>query len=210
SQRVEIQLPSSASKSSSGSFRLVGVRLNANGLSGAQTVSASLNNTVNNYLIASPSTGTVINSLNPGIRNFSIGLAPANSTTGGVTATPAAGAATVLTNRNVARPQGAAILVDGCVGCCSAILHRGGDSDRSSVNSGFGYGQRNHVSSFQHAIRHGEHRHRAGWYYFNRRTNRNEWLSNVYGCGGRTNHGDQHRACQHDVAHAICGRDRSV
>src|SRR5262245_19555897 len=35
--RVEIQLPASAGNSSSGSFRLVGVRIDANGKSGAQT-----------------------------------------------------------------------------------------------------------------------------------------------------------------------------
>jgi len=135
SQRVEIQLPSSASNSSSGSFRLVGVRLNANGLSGAQTVSASLNNTVNNYLIGSPSTGTVINSLNPGIGNFSIGLAPGNSTIGGVTGNPGAGAATVFTNRNVARSQGAFILVEGCASCWRTISQNGNNDGILVPNS---------------------------------------------------------------------------
>jgi len=111
-QRIEIQLPgtSGVTNSSSGSFRLVGVRINANGLTGAQTVSASLNNTVNNYLTGSPSTGTVINSLNPGIGSLAIGLAPGNSTIGGVPINPGPGAATVFTNRNVARSIGSFIL----------------------------------------------------------------------------------------------------
>src|SRR5689334_12290106 len=118
-QRIEIQLPGTAgaSNSSSGSFRLVGVRMNANGLSGAQTVSASLNTTVNNYLLGSPSTGTVINSLNAGLSSVTIGLAPGNATIGGVPANPGAGAATVFTNRNVARSIGAFILTEGCASC---------------------------------------------------------------------------------------------
>ena len=118
-QRIEIQLPGTAgaSNSSSGSFRLVGVRINANGLSGAQTVSASLNTTVNNYLLGSPSTGTVINSLNPGISSLTIGLAPGNSTVGGLPTNPGAGVATIFTNRNVARSIGAFILTEGCASC---------------------------------------------------------------------------------------------
>jgi hypothetical protein len=120
SQRIEILLPGTTStnvNSSSGSFRLVGVRLNANGLTGAQTVSASLNTSVNNYLIGSPSTGTVINGLNPGIGAIAIGLAPGNATIGGVSTNPGAGTATIFTNGTVARGQGAFILTEGCASC---------------------------------------------------------------------------------------------
>jgi hypothetical protein len=119
--RIEIVLPGTAgaSNSSSGSFRLVGVRINANGLSGAQTVTASLNNTVNNYLIGSPSTGTVINTLNPGISASTpaIGLAPGNTNIGGVSTNPGAGPGTILTNGTVARTQGSFILTEGCASC---------------------------------------------------------------------------------------------
>jgi hypothetical protein len=121
-QRIEIILPGTtggATNSSSGSFRLVGVRINANGLSGAQTVTASLNNSVNNYLIGSPSTGTIINTLNPGLSASSpaIGLAPGNTTVGGVAGNPAAGPGTILTNGTVARTTGAFILTEGCSSC---------------------------------------------------------------------------------------------
>jgi hypothetical protein len=113
-QRIEVILPgtSGATNSSSGSFRLVGIRINANGLSGAQTVTASLNNTVNNYLIGSPSTGTVINTLNPGIAagTPAIGIAPGSTTS-------SASAGTILTNGTVARQTGSFILTEGCASC---------------------------------------------------------------------------------------------
>jgi hypothetical protein len=118
SQRVEIQLPGTggASNSSSGSFRLVGVRILAAGLTGAQTVSASLNTSVNDYLLGSPSSGTVINTLNPGIGSLAVGLAPGNSTIQTNTAF-GAGTATIFTNRNIARSAGSFILTEGCSSC---------------------------------------------------------------------------------------------
>jgi len=119
-QRIEILLPditSGGGNNSSGSFRLVGVRINANGLTGAQTVSASLNTSVNNYLLGSPSTGTIINSLNAGIAALAIGLAPGNSTIGGSSTNPGAGTATIFTNGNVARSIGAFTLTEGCNFC---------------------------------------------------------------------------------------------
>jgi len=123
SQRVEIQLPTIASNSSSGSFRLVGVRFNANGLTGAQSVTASLNTSVNDYLLGSPSTGTVINTLNPGIASLAIGLAPGNAGIGG--GTTAAGTATIFTNRNIARSLGSFILVEGCSSCWRTATQNG-------------------------------------------------------------------------------------
>jgi len=125
SQRVEVLLPASASNSSSGSFRLVGVRINANGLTGAQTVTASLNSNVNNYLLGSPSTGTIINTLNPGIASLAIGLAPGNSTIAGVVGNPGSGTATIFTNRNIARSQGAFILTEGCASCWRTATQNG-------------------------------------------------------------------------------------
>jgi hypothetical protein len=117
-QRVEIQLPASGSNSSSGSFRLVGVRINANGLTGAQTVTASLNTQVNNYLLGTPSSGTIINTLNPGISatGLSIGLAPGNTTIQ-TNSSFGPGTATIFTNRNLARSAGAFILTEGCASC---------------------------------------------------------------------------------------------
>jgi len=125
SQRIEIELPTSASNSSSGSFRLVGVRINANGLTGAQTVTAALNTSVNNYLLGSPSTGTVINTLNAGITTFAIGLAPGNTTIGNIGGNPGAGTATIFTNRNVARSVGSFILTEGCSSCWRTATQNG-------------------------------------------------------------------------------------
>jgi len=133
-QRIEIQLPTVASNSSSGSFRLVGVRINANGLTGAQTVSASLNTTVNDYLLGSPSSGNVINTLNPGIATAAIGLAPGNTTIQ-TNATFGAGAATIFTNRNIARSAGAFILTEGCASCWRTKSQNGNNGGTLVDNS---------------------------------------------------------------------------
>jgi len=126
SQRVEIQLPGTggASNSSSGSFRLVGVRILAAGLTGAQTVSASLNTSVNDYLLGSPSSGTVINTLNPGIASIAVGLAPGNSVIQTNTGF-GAGTATIFTNRNIARSAGSFILTEGCASCWRTATQNG-------------------------------------------------------------------------------------
>lgn len=135
-QRVEIQLPGTAgvSNSSSGSFRLVGVRINANGLTGAQTVTASLNTTVNDYLLGSPSTGTVISSLSPGIGSFGIGLAPGNTGIGG--GATSAGTATIFTNRNIARSVGSFILTEGCASCWRTATQNGNSGTAVTAGQG--------------------------------------------------------------------------
>lgn len=135
-QRVEIQLPSTSgsTNSTSGSFRLVGVRIDANGLSGAQTVSASLNTSVNNYLLGSPSTGTVINTLNAGIATMSIGLAPGNTAIQNNTGF-GAGTATIFTNRNVARSAGAFILTEGCASCWRTATQNSNSGVAGDINS---------------------------------------------------------------------------
>lgn len=138
SQRVEILLPditAGGGNNSSGSFRLVGVRINANGLTGAQTVSGSLNTSVNNYLLGSPSSGTIINSLNAGISALAIGLAPGNSTIGGVSTNPAAGTATIFTNGNVARSIGAFTLTEGCNFCWRTRSQNGNNGANLVDNS---------------------------------------------------------------------------
>lgn len=135
-QRVEIQLPANGANTSSGSFKLVGVRFNGNGLTGAQTVSASLNNSVNNYLIGSPSSGTVVNTLNAGISSMTVGLAPGNSTIGGVTTNPGAGTATIFTNRNIARSIGAFILQEGCASCWRTATQNGNSGGSVTVGQG--------------------------------------------------------------------------
>jgi len=103
--RIQIMLPGfdTAANSLSGSFTLVGVRIDANGKTGAQTATASLNSSANNYVLTTPSV-TVINALSPGIANFAIGARSSNSTLG---------AATIFTNRTVPDPTGSLILAEG-------------------------------------------------------------------------------------------------
>src|SRR5947208_833196 len=66
--RIEVTLPNSGGgltggsttiNSNSGVFRIVGVRIDANGKTGAETLSASLNNSATKYII-STTTGTII------------------------------------------------------------------------------------------------------------------------------------------------------
>jgi len=135
-QRIEVQLPAigGGGNSSSGSFRIVGVRINANGLSGAQTITASLNTSVNNYLLGSPSTGTVINSLNPGIAAMTVGLAPGNTSIQTNTGF-GAGTATIFTNRNLARSAGAFILTEGCASCWRSQTQNGNNGASIVDNS---------------------------------------------------------------------------
>jgi len=105
-KRIEIVLPGTAAgdtNSLSGSFRLVGVRLDANGLSGAQSVTPSLDSGANNYLLTT-SSATVINAIGTGIGNFAIG------SRAGVTSS---GTATIFTNRTVPDTTGSMILAEG-------------------------------------------------------------------------------------------------
>ncbi len=112
--RIEITLPGfgTASNSASGSFTLVGVRIDANGKTGAQTATASLNSSANNYVLTTPSL-TVINALSPGIANFAIGARSSNSTLG---------TATIFTNRTVPDPSGSLILAEGFAGAFRTSL----------------------------------------------------------------------------------------
>jgi hypothetical protein len=94
SSRIEIQLPGFSStipNTQSGSFRLVGVRIDANGQTAPVNVSASLADQTANYLLTTTS-AAVINALGPGIASMQIG-----SRTG----QPNQGTATIFTNRTV-------------------------------------------------------------------------------------------------------------
>jgi hypothetical protein len=107
--RIEIPLPAASLASpntQSGTFRLVGVRIDANGKTGAQTVSATLSSGANNYFIATPS-ATVINAIGPGISNTAIGARSGNTSLG---------TATIFTNRRVPDPFGSMIIAEGFAG----------------------------------------------------------------------------------------------
>jgi hypothetical protein len=93
---VDITLPGGPVVSpASGSFRLVGVRIDANGLTAPATVTYSLSSQANGYILSSAS-GTVINAFGPGIASVA-----ANNT------------ASIFTNRTVPDPTGNIRIVEG-------------------------------------------------------------------------------------------------
>jgi hypothetical protein len=105
--RVEITLPGvPGGNSQSGSFRLVGVRIDANGKSGAQTASASLNSSANNYILTTTSV-TVINNIGPGIGSIAVGSRSINGPTA------SNGTATIFTNRTVPDSVASFIITEG-------------------------------------------------------------------------------------------------
>ena len=152
SSRIEMTLPNSAggltggstaTNSSSGVFRIVGVRIDANGKSGAQTFSASLNNSANNYLL-STSTGTIINNIGPGLAGApAIGLAPGGTAITGCSPVPSggnppAGTATIFTNRNVPRTCGAFTLTEGFASAWRSEVQSGNSSTGPSAGPNAG------------------------------------------------------------------------
>ncbi len=152
SSRIEMTLPNSAggltggstaTNSSSGVFRIVGVRIDANGKSGAQTFSASLNNSANNYLLSTTS-GTVINNIGPGLAGApAIGLAPGGTAITGCSPVPSggnppAGTATIFTNRNVPRTCGAFTLTEGFASAWRSEVQSGNSSTGPSIGPNAG------------------------------------------------------------------------
>jgi hypothetical protein len=91
---VTIELPgtSGAANTLSGSFRLVGVRIDTSGLTAPVNVAVSLSNTANNYILSNTS-GTVITALGDGIASMAVGGRTSSSTNNGT--------ATIFTNRNI-------------------------------------------------------------------------------------------------------------
>jgi hypothetical protein len=106
SRRIEITLPGfgGSSNDQSGTFRIAGVRIDANGLSGAQTVSAALNETTNNYILSTPGPHTVINTLGAGIGSVAIGATGGNTNFS---------TATIFTNRSVPDTKGSFTITEG-------------------------------------------------------------------------------------------------
>jgi len=103
---IEVTLPggftAGTSTFTSGTFRLLGVRLDANGLTAPAQVTASLTNSANNYQLGSPSTVTVINALSAGM------TAPAIGTRSSGTASIGNGVV-VFSNRTVPSFTGSAV-----------------------------------------------------------------------------------------------------
>jgi len=78
---VTIELPASANNTSSGTFRLVGTRIDVNGKAAPLTASASLSSSSNNYILQTTSV-PVISSLGPGIGSMTIGTNGTNTNNG--------------------------------------------------------------------------------------------------------------------------------
>ena len=146
--RIEITLPNSGGtlsggsptiNSNSGVFRIVGVRIDANGKTGAQTIAASLSNSANNYIISTTS-ATVINNIGPGLAGApAIALAPGNTTIPCASApsgSVASGTATIFTNRNVARACGAFTLTEGFASAWRSQTQSGNSSTGPTKGSG--------------------------------------------------------------------------
>ena len=108
--RIEITLngfpASSGGNSQSGSFRLVGVRIDANGKSGAQSVTASLDTSANNYILTTTS-ATVINAISPGVGTMAVGFRSING------AANNNGTATIFTNRTLPDANASLLITEG-------------------------------------------------------------------------------------------------
>jgi hypothetical protein len=103
---VEITLPGfgTTSNTLSGSFRLVGVRIDANGQTAPVTATFSLGNTANNYILSTTS-GTVINALGDGIGSMAVGGRTSTSVNSGT--------ATIFTNRNTVDALASFVVTEG-------------------------------------------------------------------------------------------------
>jgi hypothetical protein len=98
----------------SGSLRLLGVRIDANGKTAPLTVSGALQSTANNYF-APTETPTLISALGPGITGLAIGAktSPTTDPVPANNAVPSDGTATVFTNRTVSDNLASFIIVEG-------------------------------------------------------------------------------------------------
>jgi len=90
----------------SGSFRVVGVRINGNGLTAPATATASLSNSANNFFL-NTSSFPIINALGPGI---------ASLTNGAVTGQADETSIQIFTNRNVTDETASFIVTEGFAG----------------------------------------------------------------------------------------------
>jgi hypothetical protein len=103
SSRIEIWLPAITGNNSSGSFRISGVRIDANGKTGAQSVTASVSDSAANYLLTTTSV-QVINAISNGIASMSIGSRSSQ---------PNLGTASIFTNRTVPDKLASITIVEG-------------------------------------------------------------------------------------------------
>jgi hypothetical protein len=96
--------PAIETNNQSGSFRLVGVRIDTNGLTAPVNATFSLSNTANNYILSTTS-GPVINALGDGIGSMAVGGRTSSSVNSGV--------ATIFTNRLVVDNMASFVVTEG-------------------------------------------------------------------------------------------------
>lgn len=125
SGRIDLSLPGfgSTTNTLSGSFRLVGVRIDTTGLSAPVTATFSLNTSSNNYLLSTPS-GTVITTLGDGIGSLALG-ARSGATDFGT--------ATLLTNATVSDNTASLLITEGFASAWRTSFQSSG-SNTSLVN----------------------------------------------------------------------------
>jgi hypothetical protein len=97
--------------SDSGSFRLVGVRLDAEGTAAPVQATATLSSGANNYILTTPGPFTVITDLQPGIGSLTQAGAPSTCST--CPAPSNEGTATIFTNRNVSNGTATFLVTEG-------------------------------------------------------------------------------------------------
>jgi hypothetical protein len=103
---VTITLPASANNTSSGTFRLVGTRIDVNGKTAPLTASASLSSSSNNYILQTTSV-PIISALGAGIGSMTIGTNGSNTNNG------TALLFTNQTNNVVADPNASIVIAEG-------------------------------------------------------------------------------------------------
>jgi len=103
--KVTISMPTLVAASvASGSMRLIGVRVDASATTGPVTVTASLSNSANNYILATSGAQTAITTLTAGIGSAVIGIAGTNVSSG---------TSTVFTNAVIGDATSSIVITEG-------------------------------------------------------------------------------------------------
>jgi hypothetical protein len=106
--KVTISMPThvaaSATTSDSGTMRLIGVRVDASATTGPVTVTPSLSNTANNYMLATSAAHTVVATLSAGLGTAEIGIAGTNVSSG---------TSTVFTNAVIGDASSSIVITEG-------------------------------------------------------------------------------------------------
>jgi len=130
-KRIDIDLPGFPSgNSTSGSFRLLGVRVDMTSVTAPVTVTPSLSSAANNYLLTTTGPQNVITASGAGIASVAVGARS------GSPSSTSQGTAAILTNRSVAKGTASFVITGGFAGAwrsASQNLTNGGAV--STVNS---------------------------------------------------------------------------